>query len=127
MLGGYKKEHHRAFRIWADSLDGTQVQFSTARARCPLALRNRTCPTICTVNLTGAPTFGKGIFSRPAASPKLLDISRSGRFCCSVMWHAAGCLLCATWRHPAIHCSAAERLMSAGAVQHAASCNRLQT
>ena len=31
MLGGYKKEHHRAFRIWADSLDGTQVHFYCQR------------------------------------------------------------------------------------------------
>ena len=29
VLGDYKKEHHRAFRIWAESLDGTQVQLST--------------------------------------------------------------------------------------------------
>ena len=69
MLGGYKKEHHRAFRIWADSLHGTQVRFSTARARCPLALRNRTCPIICTVNLTGAPVFGMGNFRPTCGRP----------------------------------------------------------
>lgn len=26
MLGGYQREEYRAFRVWAESLDGAQVQ-----------------------------------------------------------------------------------------------------
>jgi hypothetical protein len=90
---------------------------------------HKTCPTICTVNLTGAPASwkaasGKETSGRPAAGPKIFDISRSRSFYCNVMWHAAGCLPCATWCHPVMPLTAASRLTSAGAVQRNALGNR---
>ena len=32
MLGGYSSEDYRAFRLWAESLDGVQVQLSNVLA-----------------------------------------------------------------------------------------------